>query len=214
MILDFSKENAATQYSLKCINNSDSNWYFYIYQRMLNQEDNDVYSLVWMASPYKIGKNSFIIFTWSLEDSFWWFNTGDLQIDVVPASGGDISASLPSNNSTTFSIVDNTPKLSSAVSGTPSDKFLIKGEDNIPNYTFSTGIGMSDFATYLKQSYTNTSQEFDSNTTFWIAATTSQKQVTGVLSQTNISNAAIFSFPVNVYNLTASLGEDNLWTIS
>ena len=212
MILDFSNTNDI-QYSLKCVNNSENSWYFYIYQRMSNQSDNDIYSLVWMSSPYKIGLQSFITFKWSLNDSFWWFNTGNLQEQVIPKSGGSVSASLTSSNSTTFNTDNNTPQFSTPVSGTPSNEFLIMGGDNIPNFTFSTGIGMSDFATYIKQTYANTSQEFGSNTTFWVAATTSQKLVTETLNQTNISNTEIFSFPLNTYSLTASFGEDNLWTI-
>ncbi|MDO5969867.1 hypothetical protein Q4Q35_08605 [Flavivirga aquimarina] len=180
---------------------------------MSNQSDNDIYSLVWMISPYKIGLQSFITFTWSLNDSFWWLNTGKLQADVIPKSGGSVSASLTSNNSTTFNIENNTPQFSTPVSGTPSDAFLIMGGNNIPNFTFSTGIGMSNFATCIKQTYVNTSQEFDSNTTYWVAATTSQKQVSETLSLTNISNTETFSFPLNTYNLTATLGEDNIWSI-
>ncbi len=211
--LDFSNENTI-QYSLKCVNNSKSSWCFYIYQRMSNQSDNDIYSLVWMASPYKIGLQSFIIFTWSLNDSFWWFNTGNLQEEVIPKSGGTVSASLTSNNSTTFNIENNTPQLSIPVSGTPPDEFLMKGGNNIPNFTFSTGIGMSNFSTYIKQANANTAQEFDSNTTFWVAAATSQKEVTETLGQTKISNTAMFSFPLNKYSLTAYFEEDNLWTIT
>src|SRR5438309_24929 len=106
MILDFSKEGA-TQYSLKCVNQSTMNWYFYIYQRISYQSDNDIYSLVWMASPYMIAPQSYTIFRWAVNYSFFWFDTGNLQTGVIPKSGGCKSASLTTNNYTTFNIEDN-----------------------------------------------------------------------------------------------------------
>lgn len=212
MILDFSSDNGA-QYSLKCINQSSNNWYFYIYQRISDQSNNDIYSLIWMASPYKIGTQSFMTFRWSADYSFHWFDTGKLQVGVTPGSGGSIAADLSTGNETTFDSKDNTPQLSPPVQiASPSGFSIVQGS-NIPNNIFSTGIGMSGFAISVKQSLVNTMQMFDSDTTFWVAATTQQIQATAVLSQDAIMNSSVFAFPLNVYNLTATLGENNLWTV-
>lgn len=212
MVLDFSGEGGI-KYSLKVYNNSTKSWVFYIYQRTPNQSDNDIYSLVWMASPYKIGSGSFMTFIWSIDYSFFWFDTGKLIEGVIPYMGGSVSASLESNNSTTFNIEDNTPEFLPTISGEPPYEFLIMGGRDIPNSAFSTGIGMSNSATFLQQSYSNIQQEFSPDSTFWVAAT-SQVQAMEVLSQSTISNTTMFTFPVNVYSLTGTLGEDNLWIIS
>ncbi|MBJ6369275.1 hypothetical protein [Snuella sedimenti] len=180
---------------------------------MSEQLENDIYSLVWMTSPYKIGVDSFVFFIWSLDTSLWWLDTGKLEAGVSPKSGGSIAASLSSNNSTTFNIEDGTPKFSNTVSGMPSDKFLIMGGSDIPNSAFSTGTGESYFPTFTKQAYINTQQTFDSDATLWVAVTTSYIQAMDVLGQSNISNAAIVTFPLNRYNLTAVLGEDNTWNV-
>jgi rhizosphere induced protein len=213
MVLDFS-ENADVKYSLKCINSSTQNWTFYIYQRMAEQSNNGIYSLVWMISPYKVGPSAFITFVWSLDYSFFWFDTGSLQQGIVPLMGGSISATLNSNNSTTFNITNNTPGFSIPTAGSPSNQFLIMGGNSIPNSTFSTGIGISNSATFLMQTYVNTPQTFNANQSIYVAATTTQIQVTETLNQNTINNTTMVTFPINTYNLTATLGEDNLWTIS
>lgn len=166
-----------------------------------------------MASPYKIGTQSFMTFRWTTDYSFHWFNTGKLQIGVTPGSGGSITADLSAGNQTTFDTKDNTPQLSIPVQGTSPEQFSIIQGSNIPNNIFSTGIGMSGFAISVKQSYVNSAQTFDPDTTFWVAATMQQIQTMEVLSQDLISNSSVFAFPLNVYTLTATLGENNLWTV-
>jgi rhizosphere induced protein len=212
MILDFSE--VGVQYSLKCMNQSTTSWYFYIYQRISNQSDNNIYSLAWNVSPYKIGVGAFMTFNWSVNYSFAWFNTGSLKAGIVPMSGGQVPANLETNNSTIFSVENNTPQFSTPISGAPSGQFLTMGANDIPNSTFSTGIGVSGFATLIGQSNANTQQNFNSDATLWVGATTTLMQTTEVLHQDNISNTSEFIFPLNIYSLTATLGENNLWTIA
>jgi hypothetical protein len=65
MVLDFS-QGSGTPYSLTCWNRSAGSWYFYLYQRLPGQQADDIFSLAWMTSPYKVGVNSFITFVWML----------------------------------------------------------------------------------------------------------------------------------------------------
>jgi hypothetical protein len=213
MILDFSGD-CGIQYSLKCINQSTTSWYFYIYQRAPGQSDNDIYSLVWMTSPYKIGLLSFITFKWSVDYSFFWLNTGKMEAGIVPYSGGYTPASLSTANSTTFDIKDDTPQLSGSVQGPSPEEFSIIQSGNVPNAIFSTGIGMSGFTTFIQQSYANTSQAFRSDASIYIAAATQPMQAMQVISQGSIPNSIAITFPLNICDLTAILGEDNLWTVS
>jgi hypothetical protein len=212
MILDFSREGLV-KYSLKVYNYSARNLVFYIYQRLPNQSQDGTYSLVWMASPYKISTGSFMTFIWSVDYSFFWFDTEKLTEGIIPFIGGSIPASLKTKNTTTFNIENDSPEFSPAIFGNPSDKFSIMGGDSIPNSKFSTGIGMSASATFLQQCYLNSPQSFNSNPVFWVSASP-QVQLNQVLSQDTIPNSAMFSFALNQYSLTATLGIKNSWTIS
>jgi rhizosphere induced protein len=213
MVLNFSRAGSP-QYSLRCVNQSAQSWYFYLFQRMTDQSANSIYSLVWMISPYKIATRSYMIFVWSPDYCFSWLNTGSLQVGVIPNSGGVTDATPTTGNSATFDIEDDTPKFSAPNAGSPSSDFLIMGGSHIPNSVFSTGIGMSDFAAFAQQSYPNVAQSFSTQITLGLAATTIPLRVSEILSQDNIPNATMFTFPLNTYYLVATLGADNSWTIA
>lgn len=213
MRLDFSIQGER-QYSLTCMNQSSGDWYIYIFQTLVDQSTNEIYSLVWMASPYRIGNQSYVTFVWSENLAFVWLDTGILGTGVTPSSGGSLSASLESSNITAFEIVSETPQFSTPTQGSPSDMISIEVGNSVPNSVFSTGVGMSGFPIIVGQSYQNVTQNFGLDTTFWVAATTSKIVVSEVLIQQAVSNSTSFAFPPNVYGLTAILGSNNLWTIS
>jgi rhizosphere induced protein len=220
MIVDFSTAGE-TKYSLTCINNSATNWYFYLYQRITKDASEAIYSLAWMTSPYKMGPGTFITFAWSIQYSFFWFDTGPLQAGTIPLLGGSNAASLPSNNSTTFTIEDDTPGFTPPVAGEEPGKFYIMGGSTIPNLVFSTGMGLSGNAVFIQQALANTPQVFntgmDSGTTtvsYGVAATTTKIQPMQVLVQGSIGNSTLFTFPVNTFTRTAVLAENNTWSIS
>ena len=212
MILDFSKDTGV-KYSIKCVNNSAASWYFYIYQRMLNQADSGIYSMAWMASPYKLSVQSYITFTWSADYSFFWFDTGALQPNVIPFAGGIQDAALPLANYTAFDVKNDTPQLAVPTGSDVQDQFSILPGADIPNGVFSTGIGMSGFATFVQQSFINVMQSFGTNASFWVAASTNQVNVNQVLVQTDSLNSISFSFPSNIYSLTAVLQANNTWIL-
>ncbi len=218
MTLDFSTADEP-QYAVKCINHSVTNWYFYLYQRINNQSAGAMYSLVWMTSPYKIGTDAFIKFVWSMQYGFFWFDTGPLQVGIVPLTGGSVPASLPSNNSTIFNIQGDTPAFSPPVAGEDSGKFYIMGGNTIPNLVFSTGTGIACNAVFIQQTLANTPQLFNTamgngGVSYGVAATTIRIQPAQVLTQGSIANSLLFTFPVNTYSLTAVLAENNTWSVS
>jgi rhizosphere induced protein len=212
MLLDFSGDGEV-KYSLKCINQSVVPWYFYIYQRTPNQADNNIYSLVWMTSPYKLTPQSYIAFKWSVDYSFFWFDTGKIQPGAVPTAGGIQPASLPSANSVSFNIQNDAPQFSTPVKDASPNQFSILQGANIPNAAFSTGIGTSGFGTLIQQAYMNTGQTFGTNSVFWVAAKMDYVQPTQILSQNDSLNSASFAFPLNIYTLTATLKQDNTWSV-
>ncbi|MFD1820601.1 hypothetical protein SAMN04515674_10446 [Pseudarcicella hirudinis] len=201
----------STTYSLVCTNNSSVDWVFYVYQTMPNQPS-QVFSLAWFASPFKISVGSRITFRWSLDYSFVWGNTGSVFPGITFDAGGVRDCSLTGANTTTFSMDNNAPQLSTPVPGGQPGSLTIYQSSNIPNGVFSTGIGMSGSGTFVQQALANTVQQYTPQIKYWVAAA-SQMQMGAVLAET-VSQAQSFAFPINVYTVNANLGPDNQWTIS
>jgi rhizosphere induced protein len=203
--------DSATQYNLVCTNNSSTDWVFYVYQTMPSQPS-DVFSLAWFASPYKVSVGSSITFTWGIDYSFVWGQTGTVAPGVLFSASGIKPCSLTGANMTTFSLDNNAPQLSTPVSGGQAGSLTINEASNVPNGTFSTGIGMSGYGTFVQQAYANTTQVYTPTPKYWIAAA-NQMQMGVVLAQT-VNQAASFDFPPNVYTVRATLGQNNMWTIA
>lgn len=203
--------NQGTSYTLVCQNNSSVPWVFYVYQSMPNQQSN-VFSLAWFASPYKISPGSRISFTWTLDNYFVWGNSGSVVPGINYNAGGIKACSPVGPNVTSFSLDDSTPQLSNPVPGGQQGTLTINQSSNIPNNVFSTGIGMSGQGTFVQQAYQNTTQIYSPSSKYYVAAA-NQMQMGTVLSQT-ISQSAEIAFPPNVYNMYATLGENQLWTVS
>lgn len=206
----YESEVANYTYTLTCKNESSSDWIFYMYQRVPNQS-NEVYSLVWFASPYKIPQNGYVVFQWNTSYNFVWNGTGVLQPGVIYTTGQIIGCDPQSNNTTTFDIVQDTPTLSQATPGGTPQTLTIKSSANIPNNTFATGIGMSGQGTFLQQALANVGQTYTVDPHYYVAIGQTQ-QMQQVLSAT-ISNTIEIQFPVNQYKATATLSQEQTWSI-
>lgn len=214
--MDFAGEatieaTSGTKYNLICENQSTTDWVFYVYQTMPSQPS-DIFSLAWFASPYKISVGSKITFSWNIDYSFVWGNTGNVSPGVTFDAGGVKPCSLTGANMTTFSLDNNAPQLSTPVSGGQAGSLTINEASNVPNNVFSTGIGMSGYGTFVQQAFANTQQAYTPVPKYWIAAA-NQMQMGVVLAQT-VNQAASFDFPNNVYTVNATLKQDNTWIIS
>jgi hypothetical protein len=188
------------------------NWVFYIYQRMA-QQPNDIFSLAWFASPYKVSPGSYVEFDWSIDYSFVWGNTGVVQPGVNYVAGGIKPCSLTGNNQTTFSLDDYAPQLSDPTPGGQPGSLTVKIAGNVPNLMFATGIGMSGHGTFVQQALLNSFQVYTPEEPKYFVAAATQMQM-GVVLPEIIAGAAEVKYPINVYKLTATLGPDNTWKIS
>lgn len=207
---DFSTGESQT-YSLHCKNNSEATWTFYVYQKMPNQPS-EVFSLAWFASPFKISPGTHIQFQWSIDYSFVWADTGTLQPGVSFNAGSNQPCTPSGSNETTFSLINGAPQLSpSTPSRDQEGSLIIQESDTVPNLMYSTGIGMSGQGTFVQQALQNTKQTYTPEPIYYIAAG-NQVQMGQVLTSTVTMDAEV-KFPPNVYNLTATLGKNNEWTI-
>ncbi len=210
--LDFATEaEGTTLYRINCINNSTANLIFYVYQTMPSQPSN-VFSLAWLASPYKLGLGYKISFTWSVDYSFVWGNTGTLTPGVNFYASQRMSCSPTGPNMSTFSLDNFNPQLSTPVTGGQVGSLTIHGASNVPNMVFSTGIGMSGYGVFAQQALANVTQLYTPTPNYWIAAANNM-QAGQVLGQW-VNLASPFSFPPNMYTANATLNPDNTWTIS
>ncbi|MEO1259239.1 MAG: protein RhiA [Bacteroidota bacterium] len=212
LILNFATTNNQV-YSLNCTNNSSSNWVFFTFQRMDGQNAQNIFSTAWFVSPYKLTPNSHVKFKWSENYSFYWYGPGKLVPGAVFQMWGSEAAALETANATTFDFEENTPAFSKATAGSNNEQFIIDIGADVPNQTFSTGIGMSNQMTFVQQSLVNTTQQFNPQPEYWIAAA-SEMMASQVLGQNSLSNSSSFDFPANVYERNAVFNSNNTWTIT
>jgi len=208
--LSFAQGNG-TEYSLHCINDSTVNWTFYIYQKM-PQQPSDIFSLAWFVSPYKIAPGNEIIFKWNIDYSFVWGQSGELMEGVQFNASGHKPCSITGANQTTFSMDNNAPQLSTPTTGGEPSYLTVDVADNVPNNSFSTGIGMSGQGTFVQQALQNAPQTYQPEPLYYVAAAT-QMQMGCVLAST-VTHAWEFEFESNIYAKTATLGKNNKWVIS
>lgn len=209
----FSVENEAGQsYQLKCVNNSTTPWFFYMYQRLPIQS-NGVYSLAWLVSPFKIAPKVNIIFRWTNDYSFAWSYSGKLGPGVNIVASENLPCSLTGPNKTTFLCPNNTPQFSPPITEKEQLYFTINVDQTVPSSMYSTGIGMSGQGIIFIQAMPFFTQMFalPSWATYYIACA-DQMNMGTVLPPENV-NAQAFQFPQNVFALTATLEANNTWTI-
>jgi rhizosphere induced protein len=198
-----------TTYSMTLQNESAQPWTFYVYQRQ-PQQSNDLFSLAWFSSPFLITVGSRITFEWDIAYNFVWGATGIVRPGVTFSAGGEIDCDPNGANTTTFSSLPG-PNLSPAVTAPPAGSLVINDARDVPNSTYSVGIGMSGAGTFVVQAGTNLKHQFTPTPTYWIAAGT-DVQVGTVLDIQTITTTAQVQFPPNVFSITRTLNAQNQWS--
>jgi hypothetical protein len=212
---------AGTQYTLRVINNSTNFADMCVYQEDPDIGVPNVLSLAWFAKPAQ--PTTTVVFRWTIDYSFVWSETGTLIPGVYfdasqvwpadpsvlgtssPSKGGNqIGFSHPSAGAYTFTSTPST--------GAQKGSLYIKEDSNIPLKRASVGIGMSGAGTFAVQSQPNLNLTFTPHPIYYLAAGTfTQGEVLDIGSVTNPTD---IRFPANVYSMTATLGEDNAWSVT
>lgn len=198
-------------YNLTLINKSAMPWTFYVYQQVPNQASSNVFSLAWLASPFLMAPTTQIKFDWSVEYGFVWGEAGDLKPGVTFDASGTRPADLTSNNMVNFTNDGNMPTLSQPSTGNPSGSLVISDSSTVPNGSFMVGITMSGTGTHVTQAGPNLVHTFTPTPTYWIAAGTNIQEGT-ILDITTVNQNMEVVFPVNTYDLTYELGQNNIWS--
>ena len=198
-------------YTLNFVNNSDQVGSVCVYQSDPNIGNPDVMSLAWFTQP--CAPQTGASFSWQIEYSFIWDQTGTLGAGVTFTASENLDADLTSTNQVTLTTDEPSGAYAFANQGKGSQDgtLYIVQDGSIPTGKLSCGIGMYHSGIYAVQAEPNETAEFTPHPVYWI---TFGNHVHGeVLDVTTITNAAQVVFPPNVYSVTATLTSQNTWII-
>lgn len=199
-------------YTLFFDNQSMNTWSFLCFQQQPSGLPMNYFSLAWfskMAVP-----NSKIQFTWSVDYSFVWSQTGTLTPGVSFIASQNIpSDGLTANNMIDFELIQGQAYGFTNQTNGPSGALTINQASTIPNNQASVGIGMSGAGTFVVQAQPNVKLSFVPTPTYYIAFAQSVQEGE-VLNVSQLTAVQEVKFPVNVYAMTATLTEANTWELS
>ncbi len=195
-------------YSLTFKNNSTRSGSAAVYQTSPNLPPGAM-SLVWFskfANP-----NTQIVFQWQIDYSFVWAQTGVLKPGVVFLAAQMWQADLSSSNQVTFSQQGGMFTFQNQGPGPQQGTLYILENNTISLNQAAVGIGMSGAGTFVVQALPNYKLSFTPQPQYWI---TFGDYIQGqVLDVTTIPSPARVDFPAGVYSMTATLNQDDSWTI-
>jgi len=198
------------QYSIQFTNNSTNEWNACVFQQDQQINNPGIMSLAWFAEL--CNPNTKCTFTWTLDYSFVWSETGMLvpgvtfgASEVLPVS------SLASGNQVTL---DNNGAFlfSNQATCTPGGSLYISQTNNIPLNMGSVGIGMSGAGTFVVQAQPNIDLTFTPHPEYWMAF--GQYTTGQVLNTQEMTNTVQVTFPPNIYTMYVTLDAGNNWTVS
>jgi hypothetical protein len=199
------------KYQVTFINNSVNGGDVCVFQQVPDVYAKEWVSLAWFTKTANPNVN--INFSWTIDYSFQWAQTGVLNQGVIFDASQNFPADLTQNNQITFDSNDYGYLFSNQVTGGQSGDLTIITSANIPNNESSIGIGMSGSGTFAKQASPNSTYVFEPHPSYYIAFGTFE---TGVVLDTSVQYGAskALTFPTGVYSLVATLNEDNTWTVT
>ncbi len=203
-------DSGGTQYSLVVTNNSSAQWDFYVYQQQPGTPSPGVFSLAWFALP--MAPTTTATFSWDISYNFVWSRTGNLQPGVVFTASQNWAADLQTANQVTFTDASGALTFANLSAGGTQGSLTIVEDGTIPSNIASVGIGMSGYGTFAVQAQPNMSAIFTPTPEYWVAFGSQVQQ--GVVLETQVGDNAQIVFPANVYTMYATLGSNNLWTVS
>ncbi|HEU4562256.1 MAG TPA: hypothetical protein VFS20_30785 [Longimicrobium sp.] len=202
--------NSPTQYSVVFVNNGSDIANACIYQQDPDLANPNVMSLAWLTKA--AAPTTRVVMTWQLQYDFVWSETGILAPGVVFNASQALNASPTGLNQATFSKQGGAYLLTSEQQGGKAGSLYIQSDSTIPSKQASVGVGMSGFGTFAVQAEPNKTVTFTPHPEYWITfGTYTQGEVMNIQDLT--TQAGQIQFPPNIYSMTATLNDDNSWTI-
>ncbi|CAN7704366.1 protein rhiA [Pararhizobium sp. LjRoot238] len=201
-----------TKYSLTCVNNSQRTGSFAVFQKAPpTTVPGNVFSLAWFARP--AAQKSQVTFTWNLDYSFVWSQTGLLKPGINFAASQAMPADPYGQNlvqltkdeagATTFANANGAGALGS---------LTIQQLANVaPNLT-SVGVGMSGSGTFAVQAAPNMTAVFTPHPNYWVIF--GNYETGDVMNIEDVTGAVELTYGGSQTSQTATLGIDNLITVA
>lgn len=201
-----------TQYSLTCVNKSDQIGSFAVFQKAppLTTPGN-VFSLAWFARPTHPGTT--VTFTWSVDYSFVWSETGVLK----PGINFNASEVMPANPDRQNMVQLTVDRYGASHfnnlngSGATGSLTIQQMANVVPNRT-SVGVGMSGSGTFVVQAAPNMTAVFTPHPNYWVLF--GNYQTGDVMDIEDITSAEEVTYGGSLTSRTAVLGLDNLIVVS
>lgn len=199
-------------YTVTCINNSQLNGSFTIFQKPPKiTAPAVVYPLAWLARPTAPGSQ--VTFTWSTDYNFVWAETGDIASEihfrasqVIPADPNGqnfVQLTRDSFGATVFSGQNTTGNIGS---------LTIRQLSNIVFGRTAVGIGMSGSAIYAILSAPNITAVFTPIPNYWIIF--GNYETGDMINPADIGGAVELLYVSSLTARTAVLNLDNLITVT
>lgn len=200
---------AGVNYSLIFKNFSSNQGSGCVYQDSPNIANAQVMSLAWFSKV--AAPQTTITFTWTIDYSFVWAETGQLIPGVMFMAGQTFPADLSTTNSITLSYIGGAYQFQNQTAGASAGNLYIREDATVPLKQASVGIGMSGAGTFVVQAQPNYNLIFTPHPKYYITFGTFTAGE--VLDITSITQKAEIAFPPGVTSMTAILGQDNSWTV-
>lgn len=174
----------------------------------------DLRSLAWFTK--QANPETTLEFDWSLDYSFVWCETGELDYGVRFRASQDFPAD-PQKPGLTKVFLDKSNDAYGFTENAPSDKQPPAGTlgiytgANIPHNKVSLGIGLGGSPALVTSASSNLGYTFIPKIKYWIAFGSFVKGE--VLDLNTMTVVQEISFPLNVYDIEVVLNEDNTWTV-
>ncbi|MBY5344364.1 hypothetical protein [Rhizobium leguminosarum] len=201
-----------TRYSLTCINNSQLHGSFAVFQKAPPTTiPGNVFSLAWFARPTAPGSR--LTFTWGVEYSFVWSETGLLQ----PGINFSASQTVPADPDRQNLVQLTKDQYGATTFGSPSGtgalgSLTIQQLSNVaPNKT-SVGIGMSGSGTFAVQAAPNMTAVFTPHPNYWVVF--GNYETGDVMDIQDVTEAVEVTYGGSLTSRTAELNLENLIGVS
>ncbi|MBR7628940.1 RhiA [Aeromonas popoffii] len=197
------------EYTISFINNSTDTRSFLCYQKDPDIGVPNAVSLAWFAKTTR--PNTHVDFSWKINYSFIWSETGLLKPGVRFVASERVDADLLNENDIIFN-QDNGAYGFINLSGTGKEGSLaIHTSTGFPPNKASIGIGMSGSGTFAVQARPNDNVVFTPHPEYWVAF--GNFMPGQVLDISQISNTARVKFPPNVYAMTVIIDDSFEWKV-
>jgi hypothetical protein len=201
---------SSQQYILWFVNQSVNSGKVCVYHDNNNVTSNvsDLKVLAWMLT----GANQSVIvqFTWTIDYNFVWFDYAPIRSQQIKP------ANLSSTNSIVISHNEYGFYFQQPQSVSVNQQLLISEDDSLPSVNNAVvGIGIHNAGTFAAAVTPNSNLTFTpaSNLSYWISFGQYTFEVNDPLTIATLNNPGKISFPYGVYTMTATLNQDNTWTI-